>query len=82
MGEYFINHRHCPDCGHRLKSYYWYCGNCGNQDLTNWAKTLVMWAIMALIVGVGLLFVRSHLCSNPITAQAFSNITPPKLQCK
>ncbi len=49
-----IKHKQCPQCGNRLKHYYYYCGKCGNRDITNWSKTikflLIFLCIIALIV--------------------------------
>lgn len=82
MGNPFFNHRRCPDCGNHIKHYYWYCGRCGNQDLINWAKTLIMWTIFVIIVTVGALSMRDRLCSSTITAQAVNSVAPAWLSCK
>lgn len=78
----FINHRRCPECGYRLKHYYWYCGQCGNQSLTNWIKTLVAGVIFIAILTVGATFVHNTLCSNDLTAKLVNNITKQFLTCE
>ena len=47
----FINHKRCPECGARLKHYYWYCGDCDNQNLTNW--TLMIAIVIAFVIMMG-----------------------------
>lgn len=81
MGNLFINHRRCPDCGNHIKHYYWYCGRCGNQDLTNWLATAVLAVAFIAILIIGAFFVRKSLCSSTITAQIV-NSAAPALACK
>lgn len=77
-----INHRRCPDCHNRLKHYYWYCGQCGNQNLIDWAKTaIVIMIFINIVVFVGL-SIRGQLCGNQITAGLWDGLAPQKLQCK
>ena len=40
MNHFIINHKKCPECGGRIKGYYYYCGQCGNQDVVNWKKQI------------------------------------------
>lgn len=47
----FINHKRCPECGARLKHYYWYCGDCDNQNLTNWPLMIVI--VIAFVIMMG-----------------------------
>ena len=35
MSKLLVNHKYCPECGGRIKGYYYYCGRCGNQDVVN-----------------------------------------------
>lgn len=58
----FIKHNRCPDCGARIKHYYWYCGSCNNHNLTDWRMTALMVVIMVAIVAVAALFIKSALC--------------------
>ena len=60
----FINHKRCPNCGARLKHYYWYCGSCKNQDLTNWTLTLMLWGVFLIIVVIVGTFIVGNLCSS------------------
>lgn len=78
----FINHRRCPTCGHHIKHYYWYCGNCGNQDLTNWALTLAMIMVFVLILCIGAMFVHSSLCGSVITATIVNQNLPSFMSCQ
>lgn len=57
-----INHDRCPECGHNIKGNYWNCRKCGNQDLTNWPLTLILWATYILIIGVVILFMIDNFC--------------------
>lgn len=59
----FVNHKRCPNCGSSLKHYYWYCGECNNQEITNWSKTLIVWVSVLFIILIGLTFLRSNICS-------------------
>lgn len=60
----FINHKRCPDCGAKLKHYYWYCGKCGNNELTDWKMTFIMLGVFLAIAIVAALMFRSHLCQS------------------
>lgn len=56
MGRHFINHRTCPECGNYLRSYYFYCGCCGNMGIIDWVKTVKVWLffiLLALLIFVG-----------------------------
>ncbi len=52
MGRHFINHRTCPECGHRLRHYYFYCGRCGNVDIIDWVKTVKVWLLALFLTAV------------------------------
>lgn len=82
MGNPFFNHRRCPNCGNHIKHYYWYCGRCGSQDLVNWAKTLTVWAIFAMIFTLCALFVHKNLCGSTITAKLVNSVATAWLSCK
>lgn len=47
----FINYKRCPECGARLKYYYWYCGDCDNQNLTNWPLMIAI--VIAFVIMMG-----------------------------
>ncbi len=47
----FINYKRCPECGARLKHYYWYCGDCDNQNLTNWPLMIAI--VIAFVIMMG-----------------------------
>ncbi len=44
-----FNYRRCPDCGNRLKHYYYECRRCGRTDITNWPLTIMVFLIMAVV---------------------------------
>lgn len=52
MGRNFINHRTCPECGNRLRYYYFYCGRCGNVDIIDWVKTVKVWLLTIVFTAV------------------------------
>lgn len=58
----FINHDRCPNCGAKIKRYYWNCRNCGSQDLTNWPSTLTLWAGFILLIGILIFFIINNFC--------------------
>lgn len=60
----FIDHNKCPKCGTKLGRPVWKCKQCGNQELTNWPLTLVLWAIFVLIIGIVVLFMTSKFCNS------------------
>lgn len=82
MGNPFFNHRRCPNCGNHLKHYYWYCGQCGNQDLIDWVKTAIVIMIFINIVVFAGLSIRGQFCRTPMTAGLWDGLAPQKLQCK
>lgn len=71
----FINHKRCPDCGARLKHYYWYCGDCGNQNLTNWPLMIVIAILFLLIIGFISLKLLETACKSSLTQQIAINWT-------
>lgn len=70
MGNLFINHKNCPECGGRIKGYYYYCGHCGNQDLVNWKYTGVFLLIVGTIFLIAMYFAAKNFCENPFFSQA------------
>ncbi|MGP1606418.1 MAG: hypothetical protein ACTTG4_08515 [Moraxella sp.] len=67
MGRHFINHKTCPECGNYLRSYYFYCGRCGNVGIIDWIKTAKFWLfvlLMAAIVIVPVLIKLKTQCQN------------------
>ena len=65
----FINHKRCPECGARLKHYYWYCGDCDNQNLTNWPLMITIAIAFIIMMGlIGLNFLEKA-CSNSFLQQ-------------
>ena len=69
MTSYLINHKNCPECGRRVKSYYYYCGNCGNQDVVNWKVTGIFLMIAAAIFCLVMFFATKNLCGNFLFSQ-------------
>nr|DAF58233.1 MAG TPA: RING finger family protein [Siphoviridae sp. ctMBu2] len=45
-----FNYTRCPQCNYPLKHYYYECRNCGNQEITNWWKTLAIDAGFLLFI--------------------------------
>jgi len=69
----FINHKRCPECGARLKHYYWYCGDCDNQNLTNWPLMIAIVIAFIIMMGfIGLNFLEKA-CSNSFLQQLVMN---------
>ena len=69
MSNLFINHKYCPECGGRIKGYYYYCGQCGNQDVINWKYTGIFLMIAALIFLFAMYFLTKNFCSHPFFTQ-------------
>lgn len=69
MGNLFINHKSCPECGGRIKGYYYYCGRCGNQDVVNWKYTGVLVLIVGIIFLIAMYFLTKNFCSHPFFTQ-------------
>lgn len=65
----FINHKRCPECGARLKHYYWYCGDCDNQNLTNWPLMIVIVIAFVIMMGFIALNFLEKACSNSFLHQ-------------
>ncbi len=69
----FINHKRCPDCGARLKHYYWYCGDCDNQNLTNWPLMIVIVTAFLIMMGFIALNFLETACNNSFLQQLVIN---------
>lgn len=69
MSKSLINHNRCPDCGAQIKSYYYYCGRCGNNDAVNWKLTGYFWLIAGAIFLIAMYFVTKNFCSHPFFTQ-------------
>lgn len=67
------NHARCPECGNKLKSYYYYCGRCGNQDITNWPMTFVGIGIVLVVATLWLIFAKNQFCSSSILQMVVTN---------
>ena len=63
-----INHKRCPHCEHQLKHYYFYCGQCGSYEITDWKKTVISW-ISIITFTLFLLYLvfpsKEVICGNP-----------------
>lgn len=66
-----FKHRKCPDCGARLKGYYYYCGQCGCRDITDWKMTLGFITFAAIIIFLVYSKISTSICTNlaPNTTQ-------------
>ncbi|WP_151725593.1 hypothetical protein, partial [Acinetobacter ursingii] len=60
MSNLFINHKNCPECGGRIKGYYYYCGQCGSQNVVNWKHTGIFLLIAGTIFLVAMLFLLKN----------------------
>lgn len=69
MSNFIINHKYCPECGGRIKGYYYYCGKCGNHDLINWKYTGIFWLITGAIFLVAMYSVTKNFCANTFFSQ-------------
>ncbi len=69
----FINYKRCPECGARLKHYYWYCGDCDNQNLTNWPLTLTIWLGFIALIGVLVINFLGTACKSSLIQQIAIN---------
>ncbi len=68
-----INHKRCPNCGARLKHYYWYCGDCDNQNLTNWPLMIVIVTAFLIMMGFIALNFLETACNNSFLQQLVMN---------
>lgn len=68
-----INHKRCPNCGARLKHYYWYCGDCDNQNLTNWPLMIVIVTAFLIMMGFISLNFLETACNNSFLQQLVMN---------
>ncbi len=72
-----IKHKQCPQCGNRLKHYYYYCGKCGNRNITNWSKTIISLLIFLCVIAICAIFVFNQvnkMCDNKtISSQIMAN---------
>ena len=69
----FINHKRCPDCGARLKHYYWYCGDCDNQNLTNWPLMIAIVIAFVIMMGFIALNFLEKACNDSFLQQLVMN---------
>ena len=69
MSKLFINHKNCPECGERIKGYYYYCGRCGNQDVVNWKYTGIFMLIAGAIFLIAMYSVANNFCANMFFSQ-------------
>lgn len=69
LSNLFINHKNCPECGGRIKGYYYYCGQCGSQNVVNWKHTGIFLLIAGTIFLVAMLFFAKKFCANPFFSQ-------------
>ena len=69
MSNLFINHKYCPECGGRIKGYYYYCGQCGNQDVVNWKYTGIFILIAGIIFLIAMYFAAKNFCENQFFLQ-------------
>ena len=70
MSSFFINHKNCPECGARIKGYYYYCGKCGNDDVTDWKLSGLTFLIVGVIFFLIIYFVMQNFCENSFFLQA------------
>ena len=69
MNNFIINHKNCPECGGRIKGYYYYCCRCGNQDIVNWKFTGIFLMIAGGIFFFVMYFAAKNFCENPFFSQ-------------
>ena len=69
----FINHKRCPNCGARLKHYYWYCGDCDNQNLTNWPLMIAIVIAFVIMMGFIALNFLEKACNDSFLQQLVMN---------
>lgn len=69
MSKFLINYKSCPECGRRIKDYYYYCGNCGNQDVVNWNTTGIFLMIAGTIFLLVMYFLTKNFCGNILFSQ-------------
>ncbi|ELX06495.1 hypothetical protein ACINNAV57_A0084 [Acinetobacter baumannii Naval-57] len=60
LSNLFINHKNCPECGGRIKGYYYYCGQWGSQNVVNWKHTGIFLLIAGKIFLVAMLFLLKN----------------------
>jgi predicted amidophosphoribosyltransferase len=69
MNHFIINHKKCPECGGRIKGYYYYCGQCGNQDVVNWKFSGALLMIAGAIFFLVIYFTTKNFCANLLFSQ-------------
>lgn len=69
----FINYKRCPECGARLKHYYWYCGDCDNQNLTNWPLMIAIVIAFVIMMGFIALNFLEKACNDSFLQQLVMN---------
>ncbi len=74
MSNYLINHKNCPECGGRIKGYYYYCGRCGNQDVVNWKFTGIFLMIAGAIFFLVMYFSTKKSVKIPFSRKLYSAI--------
>lgn len=67
------NYARCPECGNKLKSYYYYCGRCGNQDITDWSMTFIGMGIILIVAILCLIFAKNQFCSSSMLQIVITN---------
>ena len=70
MSSFFINHKNCPECGARIKGYYYYCGKCGNNDVTDWKLSGLNLLIVGAIFFLIMYFLMQNFCEISLFSQA------------
>jgi len=69
LSNLFINHKNCPECGGRIKGYYYYCGQCGSQNVVNWKHTGDIFVDCWKDFSGCYAFFAKKFCSNPFFSQ-------------
>lgn len=64
MSKLFINYKYYPECGGRIKGYYYYCGRCGNQDVVSWKYSGILVLIAGIIFLIVMYFAAKSFCEN------------------
>ena len=70
MSRFFLNYKNCPECGARIKGYYYYCGRCGNDDVIDWKLSSLTLLIAGAIFFLIIYFVMQNFCENSFFLQA------------
>lgn len=68
-----VNYARCPECGNKLKSYYHYCGRCGNQEITDWSMTFIGIGVFLVIGLLWLIFAKNQFCSSSMLQTVVTN---------